>query len=417
MTTITNWGSEFYETYFNYIGDTEAPTIYHRWCAISIVAALLGRNTYLPFGHGNIYPNMYIMLVGNPGTRKGAALDPATALLKALGYDKIAPERLSPERFIVEMQQMNRTLQIEDIEFDTLAMDTPSEIYVAADEFGDFIRGNVDFVRLLTTLWNNRDVYKHPKLHGNNRNVIIHKPTVSIIGCTTQQDIALTLPLEVIGQGFLSRFILVNGDATGIKITIPKTNGKIATNKMVNNLQQIRETCTGEISFSESTMGILDRIYKTAVELDDYRFKYYNTRRFTHLLKVAMVLAAMDGMCTMEPIHAINANTLLVATERGMPKALGEFGKSKHSDVTNNIMGIIKGAMRPVSAKALWKAVIQDLQRMEELILILRNLEAAEKIQKVTTTLGSGYVPKATHQNEWAEDLINRQFLTTMEMG
>ena len=64
---------DFFDLYFEYTGETESPQIYHRWCALSMVGALLGRRVYLPFGHAPIYPNMYIMLEGNPGARSAEA--------------------------------------------------------------------------------------------------------------------------------------------------------------------------------------------------------------------------------------------------------------------------------------------------------------------------------------------------------
>jgi hypothetical protein len=94
----------FYDKYFRYIGKTESPRIYHRWTAVSLLAALLGRRMFIPFGHDNIYPNQYILLVGDPGTRKGTAINPAKRLLKHSGYLRFAPDKLSTERFIIELE-------------------------------------------------------------------------------------------------------------------------------------------------------------------------------------------------------------------------------------------------------------------------------------------------------------------------
>ena len=69
MTTINNnklngsgGASDFMSSYFNYIGETESPLFYHRWCAISLLATMLGRDFTFNHGHFNINPNMYLML-------------------------------------------------------------------------------------------------------------------------------------------------------------------------------------------------------------------------------------------------------------------------------------------------------------------------------------------------------------------
>lgn len=406
---------KFYEDYFNYIGLTESPTIYHRWSAVSMVAALLGRNIRFPFGHGYIYPNMYVMLVGNPGARKGTALKPAKNALKLIEYDRIAPDRISPERFLIEMAQLNADVDIEGMEFETLTPTTPSEIYVLAEEFGDFIKtGNIDFINLLTNLWDNLDFYKHPKIHG--RSVYIHEPTVNLIGATTQQGMALSLPIEAIGQGFLSRFVLVHGEPTGTKITFPPPVDDERRQKVQGLLEEIKQKVHGTLEIGDDARILLDRIYKTFTELDDFRFKHYNTRRFTHLLKLCIVFAAMDASNVVESTHVLQANTLLFATEARMPKALGEFGKSKHADVANTIIELLKTTAKPLATRDIWKRVAQDLNRIDDLVDILRGLEAAERIQQKEIGGKKGFMPVFKMQNRWSEDLlIQKEFLTPEE--
>jgi len=406
--------NNFYQEYFDYVGPTESPRIYHRWMAISTIAALLGRSVYFPFGHSNIYPNHYIMLVGNPGARKGAALKPAKNVLKAIEFDKLGPDRISPEKFLGEMMALNGEIEIDGVDFENLNFSTPSEIYVIADEFGDFIRGNVDFIRLLTNLWDNLDHYKHPKFHG--KSVYVHEPTINIIGATTQQDMSITLPFEAIGQGFLSRFILIYGEPTGTKITFPGSVNPYKMMIMEKKLKKIQEL-NGKMQPSDEAKNFLDRIYKSYSDIDDYRFKHYNTRRFTHLLKLCMVFAAMDETLIISPQHVLQANTLLYVTEQRMPKALGEFGKSKNSDVANNILEYLKTAKRPMQIRDIWKKVSQDLNRIDDLVEIIRNLEAAERIQKKEMGGKVGFLPYYKTDNQWDKDLlIQQEFLTVEEM-
>lgn len=404
----------FYEDYFLYVGDSESPTIYHRWAAVSMVAAILGRNISFPFGHGSIYPNVYCLLVGNPGARKGTALKPATNILREIEFNKLAPQRVSPERFLIEMQAINGHEDIEGLDIEKLNFEEPSEIYVVSEEFGDFIKqGNIDFVNLLTNLWDNLPEYKHPKIHG--KSVNIYEPTVNIIGATTQQGIALSLPVEAIGQGFLSRFILVHGEPTGKKITFPIPPSEAAKSKIAENLERIKETIHGTLLISQNASALLDRIYKSFIDIDDNRFQHYNTRRFTHLLKLCTVFAAMDYTTTVDTVHVLQANTLLHATEQRMSKALGQFGKAKHSDVANNIMELLKKAALPLKVKDIWKHVAQDLGKIDELIQILRNLETAERIGVTKIGPHQGFVAYHKTINRWDKDLMLIDFLTPEE--
>jgi hypothetical protein len=73
-----------------------------------------------------------------------------------------------------------------------------------------------------------------------------------------------------------------------------------------------------------------------------------------------------------------------------MPKALGEFGKARNSDVTHKLMTVIGAATKPVSITDLYKHVAHDLERRDQLIEILGNLTVAEKIHAVDN---KGYLP------------------------
>src|SRR5690348_7180069 len=93
-----------FDTYFEYVKETEPPIIFHRWSLIGALSAYLGRQCWLPFGTMRIFPNQYIMLVGNPGTRKSTAIKGAKRVLSATGYSTFAAERTSKEKFLLDLQ-------------------------------------------------------------------------------------------------------------------------------------------------------------------------------------------------------------------------------------------------------------------------------------------------------------------------
>lgn len=409
----------FYDTYFRFVGDTESPILYHRWCAVSMVAAILGRQVYVPFGHGRIYPNFYILLVGDPGTRKNTAQTPIKRILKAAGYNKISPDRISPEAFLAYLSTINlQGLDEEDeIPLDNLVPDSPSELFVCIGEYGDFIgTGNIPFIRLLTNLWDNLDFYKHPKLHG--KSIYVHEPTVNICAGITPQDLVKCMPVEALGQGYVSRNIFVESEGTGNKITFPLFVEDAKAEMMAEIVLKIKEGVQGAVEFSKEAKEILDRMYKEYVDIDDYRFKHYSTRRFTHLIKLCVIFAAMRYSTIIELDDCLHANTLLHYTELRMPRALGEFGKAKNSDVANNILTILRDirAKQPPSLTELWKKVGQDLNKQAELIDIMKNLRDAGKIMIAPRSDGKqGYLPCRVVRESWSPELLCTNFLTLEE--
>ena len=66
---------DFFSSYLSYACDnTEVPRFFGRWSAIVGLGAFLGRQYHFEHGHFNINPNIYCMLIGSAGTRKGTAI-------------------------------------------------------------------------------------------------------------------------------------------------------------------------------------------------------------------------------------------------------------------------------------------------------------------------------------------------------
>lgn len=404
---------DFFETYFDYVGETEAPLLYHRWSIVSALGALLSRSCWLPFGHSEIYPNQYIMLMGSPGARKSSAIGIAKKLLKDVGYSRFAPDRLSKERFLMEMKPKHD--EELDADLTDLVYDAPSELYVVAEEFTDFVgHGGIEFMTMLTKLWDNMDRYEHPKIHG--KSVVVEKPTVNLIGGNTVQGLALALPPEALGNGFMSRVIFVHAEPTGKKITFPKPVSSSIKQQLINHLEEIKGTIAGEFSYDSEAHGLLDRMYREFRDVDDHRFRHYSTRRFTHLLKLCIILAAADLRTNITGKDALNANTLLHYTELRMPKSLGEFGKSKYSDSAHLVLDALAHTTKPMTINELFKVVARDLSKISELSDIIKNLMAAEKIQVITIKGKQGYMPLYKEVKEWDPSLLNKSFLLEEEL-
>lgn len=404
--------NDFFSLYFDYVAETEPPTIFHRWSIIPAIGALLGRKLWFPFGAGRLFPNHYVMLIGDPGTRKSTAIKRATKLIAAAGYQDFSGQRSSKEKFLSDLaglddEPINLPPGKKQSGINILASlnlpgaDTldskPSEMFIANDEFNNFIGvGNLDFQSLLGELWDWDEPDRPYKQRLQTRKSIsIYQPTVSILGGNTPTGFAECFPLASIGQGFMSRLILVHSEPSGRKITFPAPPAPETVAKLVSFLQEMQRVCVGEIKLDEEAMSALDTIYKGWVDMEDTRFRHYSTRRFTHLLKLCMIVAAVRLSIRVTLLDVIHANTILVYAETTMPKAIGELGKSKNSEAANKLMQVLYSTKRPLEAKELWKVVQNDLDKLQDLSNLLLNLQQADKIQVIQTSKGSaGYLPK-----------------------
>lgn len=389
---------DFFSQYIEYCGATEVPAVFNRWAAITGLGALLGRQYHFDHGHFHIYPNMYIMLIGSAGTRKGTAIKLMRRLLEQTGYSKFAAERTSKEKFLLDLagetdhgELLTPEQLLDQNLFGTDATKPDCEMFVAIDEFNDFIgNGNIEFISMLGNMWDYHGLYKNRIKTG--KSVEINNPTISIIGGNTPTGFSLAFPTEILGQGFFSRLLLIYADRTDRRITFPPPPPPEFTKRLLELLARIKQTAIGSARLTDSAERLLDKIYQRGYAVDDVRFESYSNRRFTHLLKLCVLASAARASSRMEEKDVIYANTILSAAEHHMPRALGEFGKAKHSDVSHKIIQLAEATHTILTFKEIWKHVSNDLEKMSDLGTLLQNLVAAEKLQLVPGN--KGFLPK-----------------------
>lgn len=385
-----------FDNYFDYVSDTEPPLVFHRWSMVGCVGALLGRQYHFPHGAFRIFPNQYIQLIGDPGTRKSTAIKMACKILSAAGYDKFAADRTSKEKFLIDLEGLmddDGKMIPRGAMDDFLGIDAaPKEICIAADEFNQFVgHGNLEFLSLLGTLWDWDDESKpFSQRLKQSKSVSIHQPTVSLVSGNTHSGFAEAFPAQAMGQGFLSRMIFIYGERSGRKITFPTIPSPELKQRMADQLMEIKATVHGEATMTKQAREMLEVIYRTFEGLNDVRFSHYSTRRFTHLLKLCLVVTACELRTEIRAQDVLLANTLLAYVEHFMPQALGEYGKARNADVSIKIMGLLNNSKTPLPLSEIWKQVGSDLDKPSALNEILANLLTANKIQFVEKL---GYLP------------------------
>ena len=176
-------------------------------------------------------------------------------------------------------------------------------------------------------------------------------------------------------------------------------------------MQALKIAATGAAKLGTEAQQLLDKIYTTYKGIDDIRFESYSQRRFSHLLKLCLVISACHYSSEITVDHIIEANTILTHTEKLMPRALGEFGKSKNSDITHKVMQILLREYGVMTISDLWEQVHQDLTKMSELGDILRNLVAAKRIVPAS----NGFLAVQNVVEEGTEGLTDYSYLTQEE--
>jgi len=408
---------DFIAEYILYTSGTEVPTFFNRWACVVGLGAWAMQDVWVETGFGRIFPNLYAMLVGTPGSRKSTAIKDMRNLLREVGYSYFAGEKTSKEMFLSDLSKISRSNfdpseRVDEILFGSNAADSEvvTPCFIAADEFGDFFGNNVmEFIATLGVLWDARGLYKYRVKSGPS--VEISNPNISILGGNTVETLCRTFPPEALGQGFFSRLLFIYGEANGRKIAFPELKSEEEREVLRQKLLKMKQCMSGEMKLSEPVSKALTTIYNKFKGLHDTRFSYYGTRRFTQLIKLTMIHALADYSHEIKLTHVIRANTLLTHTEHHMPRALGEFGRAKNSVIIHRLMQIIESRYKPIDFVELWKEVQGDMDKVSELGEAIKSLMMSGKIQAVE----GGFLPVKAVQIEENSDLYDWNYLTDEE--
>ena len=372
------------------VEDTESPRIFHIWSAVFSLAASLGRRCWLPFGTFDIFPNQYILLVGTPGTRKTTAANQAKRLLKQSTGVRFAPsdtggqrqglvlalandesmakefmgsqELGARENTIASLTQLEEISNIPDEEIIEVVEADKHHLAVLASEFSRFIgQNNLSMLDFLGERYDGED-YEYRTRQSN---IVLKNTLMNILACTTPTMLNNSMPPAAGGQGFLSRMILVYGTRKYKQVPRPKAPNHELVSKVKDRLNDAYHRLSGPFDETSDGRAYSESLYSYPVEIADSRFGYYGERRYTHLIKLAMCLAASRGDSTITKSDYEESHRILSATERGMPDALGEFGLNPLAMLKQEILEQLRATQGPLTMEQVVAMFHRDARSRE----------------------------------------------------
>lgn len=386
--------------YFQIMEKTECPLIFHRWALISAIGTIMGRK-YI-FGKDTameVFANQYVVLVGPPATRKNVAIKYSKRILKLAGYNRFASDKTSKEKFCIDVMEgpIQSEGEMEDLDWSMGGV--KHEVLISAPELQDFFgQGNMDFISLLTNLWDTPSEYKVS--NKNSKGVLLKEPTISLIGGATPTTLVDIFPEKTAGQGFLSRGLFIFAPNKRKEIAFPEKIADEELLEVVDILAAIKENEDCVCRATDEAMAELTKVYNSEKgwkKHKDVRLASYAGRRFSHLMKLAMVCAAAElnfdedtGDLIITKQHALYANSILCFSEGFMTRALGSMGKSNNIATQNKILEMLEHCTNAsgYTAKDISESLVGEVSTAWEVVEGITSLVQMDRVQK----LGDSYV-------------------------
>jgi len=317
------------------------------------------RKTKLEWGTIDVYPNLYIVLVGPPGRcRKGTAMSVGESFLRELGI-KLSSSSITREALIHQLKTSSDT-HIDS----TGKMYLHSSLTIFSKELTVFLGyNNQQLMADLTDWFDCSDVWEYRTKNMGTDDIT--GVWVNLIGATTPSLLNSALPQDAIGGGLTSRIIFVyepDKDHTELAPFLSNKDKELAS-KLLIDLEQI-SMLQGNFKATPEFIEKFSTWYSIADNapppIDDHRFAPYFERKPTHLWKISMILnASRSNDMTLEARDFDAALKLLERTEVKMPAAFSGWGKNREADTLNRVMTII-GKRKEISIKELQRLTYLD---------------------------------------------------------
>jgi hypothetical protein len=211
---------DFVSDFISLTEGVRSPLIFKKWTAISILAGAASRRLSVRNSGGEIFLNLYVVLVGPPGTGK-YVIEVAKKLLSEVKEPQsktsafhLASDSITSATIVDELAKAQSTIlppKGPPIIFHSLFI-TEEEFQVLLPAYDNAI------ISKLNKLWNNSDVaYSESRRTGPVKEVSIELPQLNILAGAQPSYFSITFPEEAWSTGLARRVIMVYSNELIVK--------------------------------------------------------------------------------------------------------------------------------------------------------------------------------------------------------
>lgn len=393
---LGNW----LEGYLEYTDKTESPRLFNLWTGISCIAAALRKKIYFSLGRIRVYPNLYIVLVAEPGAaRKTQAITYGRRIMSKLDSIILSADAITMQALLEDIENAS---QVEHMPDGTVM--THNSLTILSREFESFLgqkKENTPMLVLLTDLFDCEELPWKYRTKNSGTNTL-SAVFLNVLAATTPGSLASSLPSSAIGGGLTTRILFVFMEGKHKKVAIPEPPPQSLEIALIHDLEIISRI-VGVYKFTDRAKSNWIEWYESYDEFSQKRictdpsFDGWYARKPMLMLKVAQVLSAAQSS-SLEIGWSIveKAMNLIEDIERNMGKTFTAVGKS---DVSSEV--------------ALVVSLIEKHKTIDEkhlLHLVWRDIDAKKFDNVIATAIRSGsIIREAREPNRVCYKIVQRE--------
>ena len=347
--------------------ESEAPNNYLYWAGMSTIAGAIQRHVKFRWNYHDIYPNLYVLLVGPAGNYKSQTIRFTSGFLQRVKVET-ASEAMTKEGLILQMTQ--------------LAKDEISAVTILSSDLMSFFRPSQgSMIEFLTDIFDCPDLWRYTIR--NRPPDILKNAYVNFMGGTTPSWMSENFSVSFTEQGFAARTLFVYADSPRFRRADAKISSEMWAmyEALVQDLEHIT-TLKGDFSVAPDAWEWFRDWYEgdSLSETIDYRLQGYLVRKPLHLWKVAMILslAQKDELVIDLPTIQL-AKQQLDILEPDMVRAFQAVGKNPIAMDMQRIWDELKQAGSMTKAEIVMRN--RHALRKQEIDEVLDNLSLMGWVQ------------------------------------
>lgn len=330
----------FLSNFMTWNDGTEVPETYYFWSGISALASIVNGQVWINMGRFQIFPNMYIVLLGPPANGKTSALRRAERIVRAMGDITLSAQSETAEGLVRFMR--DKCVKQLDLSDGTVAF-TPISLYLS--ELSNFFgRDPAGMIDLLTGIWDcGGDVF-HRRTKGQGEDEL-PRPNVNLIAGTTQDWITTYLKTDIVGGGFTRRVVFVPEPMTDDTKRVPwpeDTPDMLRARDSCINYGLILRSVKGEFQYAPGAKSFYEHWYHTRPIPREPDVRGYHKSKPALMLKVAMLVALSEKperVLTKEHIEI--ALELLHKTENNLGRIFQAIGRNELNSIASRVIDML----------------------------------------------------------------------------
>lgn len=399
-------GEELYPTtgwlgdYLRWCEGDEAPIGFHFWMGCAVLGAAIGRRAYVDMRRFCIWPNLYLVLVGDPARcKKGQAFDSAGQILDRLNYYLEVANVPNPRRLRLLPEKCTPELAVKmlaSVQYDRYPSD-PSIEWEYSDSHGIWLceemvtllgksnHNAAGVLELLTAFfacrpkWDSGTVIRGVE---ELRNLFL-----VFCGAATPGWIQSGITEEMFTGGFVSRTMFIHRERSKADYPIPEYNDPIKRDDLAERLLPMVEWNQRVIKMTPRLEDLHDKWYRTDKreqdKILDPHYSHFSARRQIHVLKLAMLLTISEDRTVIDIPDFDLALAILRVEEGYMAPWFQTMGAHNDALDTEYVYKVIcRADNRRLKQSELLQNVKWKVGRKQNLTYILDHLKAEGRIRR-----------------------------------